>query len=56
MDSLSTASKRVRSTVADVGDSMVTYAQDNPLKSILIAAAVGAVIATAVATLSRSQD
>jgi ElaB/YqjD/DUF883 family membrane-anchored ribosome-binding protein len=56
MDSLSTASKRVRATVADVGDSVVTYAQDNPLKSILIAAAVGAIIATAVTTLSRSED
>ena len=56
MDSLNSASKRVRATVADVGDSVVTYAQDNPVKAILIAAAVGAIIATAVTTLSRSQD
>jgi ElaB/YqjD/DUF883 family membrane-anchored ribosome-binding protein len=56
MDSLSSASKRVRATVADVGDSVVTHTQDNPVKAILISAAVGAIIATAVTTLSRTRD
>jgi ElaB/YqjD/DUF883 family membrane-anchored ribosome-binding protein len=46
----------VRATVADAGDSVVTYTQGNPFKAILISAAVGAVIASVVTTLSRSQD
>ena len=53
MDYLNSASAKVRATVADVGDSLVTYTQDNPVKAILISAAVGAVIATAVTTLTR---
>ena len=56
MDSLTSASKQVRATVADVGDTVVTYTQGNPIKALLISAAVGAIIATAVTTLSRSQD
>jgi ElaB/YqjD/DUF883 family membrane-anchored ribosome-binding protein len=56
MDSLNNASKKVRATVADVGDTVVTYTQGNPIKALLISAAVGAIVATAVATLSRSQD
>jgi ElaB/YqjD/DUF883 family membrane-anchored ribosome-binding protein len=56
VDSFNNASKKMRATVADVGDSVVTYAQDNPVKAILISAAVGAIIATAVTTLSRTRD
>jgi ElaB/YqjD/DUF883 family membrane-anchored ribosome-binding protein len=56
MDSLDGASKTMRATIADVGDSVLTYTQDNPVKAILISAAVGAIIATAVTTLSRARD
>jgi ElaB/YqjD/DUF883 family membrane-anchored ribosome-binding protein len=56
MDSLNDASQKVRATVADIGDSVLTYTQDNPVKAILISAAVGAIIATAATTLIRTRD
>jgi ElaB/YqjD/DUF883 family membrane-anchored ribosome-binding protein len=56
MDSFNDASQKVRATAADIGDSVLTYTQDNPVKAILISAAVGAIIATAVTTLVRTRD
>ena len=53
VDSLSAAGKKVRSTVSDVGDSVVTYTKDNPVKAIVISAAAGALIATLVHALNR---
>jgi ElaB/YqjD/DUF883 family membrane-anchored ribosome-binding protein len=56
MDTFNNASQKVRATAADIGDSVLTYTQDNPVKAILISAAVGAIIATAVTSLSRIRD
>jgi ElaB/YqjD/DUF883 family membrane-anchored ribosome-binding protein len=53
-NSLGAASKKVRATATDVGDSVVSYTQDNPVKAILIAATVGALIGVLTTTLNRS--
>jgi ElaB/YqjD/DUF883 family membrane-anchored ribosome-binding protein len=51
-DTLNAAGSKVRATVADVGDSIVCYAQDNPVKTILLSVAVGAALG-ALVTSSR---
>ena len=56
MDSLNAATQKVRATASDVGDSVVSYTRDNPATTILISAAVGALIATVVSTLLPSRD
>jgi ElaB/YqjD/DUF883 family membrane-anchored ribosome-binding protein len=56
MDSLNAATQTVRATASDVGDSVVSYTRDNPVTTILISAAVGALIATVVSALLPSRD
>jgi ElaB/YqjD/DUF883 family membrane-anchored ribosome-binding protein len=56
MDSLNAANQTVRATASDVGDSVVSYTRDNPVTTILISAAVGALIATVVSALLPSRD
>ena len=56
MDSLNTATQKVRATASDVGDSVVSYTRDNPVTTILISAAVGALIATIVSAVLPSRD
>jgi ElaB/YqjD/DUF883 family membrane-anchored ribosome-binding protein len=56
MDSLNAATEKVRATASDVGDSVVSYTRDNPVTTILISAAVGALIATVVSALLPSRD
>jgi ElaB/YqjD/DUF883 family membrane-anchored ribosome-binding protein len=51
--SLSAAGKKARSTVSDVGDSVVAYTKDNPVKTILIAAATGVLISAIVRAFNR---
>jgi ElaB/YqjD/DUF883 family membrane-anchored ribosome-binding protein len=54
MNSLGAATKKVRATATDVGDSVISYTQDNPVKAVLISAAVGALIGVLATTLNRS--
>jgi ElaB/YqjD/DUF883 family membrane-anchored ribosome-binding protein len=56
MDSLNTATQKARATASDVGDSVVSYTRDNPVTTILISAAAGALIATVVSALLPSRD
>ncbi|MCA0174742.1 MAG: hypothetical protein LCH73_00380 [Proteobacteria bacterium] len=46
----------VRERAHRAGDSTVTYIRDEPVKSVLIAAAVGAAIATVASLLARSRS
>jgi ElaB/YqjD/DUF883 family membrane-anchored ribosome-binding protein len=55
-DKLSESVEKVRATASDVGDSVVSYTRDNPVTTILISAAVGALIATVVSALLPSRD
>ena len=55
-DKLSESVEKVRATASDVGDSVVSYTRDNPVTSILISAAVGALIATIVSAVLPSRD
>jgi len=56
LDTLNAATKRVRASASDVGDSVVSYTQDNPVKAILISAAVGAAVATMLSAFASSRD
>jgi ElaB/YqjD/DUF883 family membrane-anchored ribosome-binding protein len=56
MGSLNAATQKVRATASDVGDSVVSHTRDNPVTTILISAAVGALIATVVSALLPSRD
>ena len=49
------ASAKVRDQVGAAGEKTVTYIQDEPVKSVLIAAAVGAVSAALIGWLARSR-
>jgi ElaB/YqjD/DUF883 family membrane-anchored ribosome-binding protein len=55
-DKLSESVEKVRATASDIGDSVVSHTRDNPVTTILISAAVGALIATVVSTLLPSRD
>jgi len=48
-------SNEVRTQVARAGDRTVGYIQDEPVKSVLIAAAAGAAIAALIGLLARSR-
>jgi ElaB/YqjD/DUF883 family membrane-anchored ribosome-binding protein len=54
IDSLGSATKKVQATVADVGESVISYTQDNPVKAILISATVGILIGALATTLNRT--
>jgi ElaB/YqjD/DUF883 family membrane-anchored ribosome-binding protein len=54
LDSLDSATKKVQATVADVGQSVISYTQDNPVKAILISATVGILIGALATTLNRT--
>jgi ElaB/YqjD/DUF883 family membrane-anchored ribosome-binding protein len=56
IESFGAATRKVRATAADVGDSVISYTRDNPVKAILISAAVGALIGALATTLPRSSD
>lgn len=55
VDSMTAATKQVRDSLSDMSDGVVSYTQDNPFKAILIAAAVGALAATAVSAMIPSR-
>jgi ElaB/YqjD/DUF883 family membrane-anchored ribosome-binding protein len=48
--------QRVRVQVSEAGDKTVTYIREEPVKSVLIAAAVGAASAGLIAWLARSRS
>jgi ElaB/YqjD/DUF883 family membrane-anchored ribosome-binding protein len=54
LDSLGSATKKVQATVADVGQSVISYTQDNPVKAILISVTVGILIGALATTLNRT--
>jgi ElaB/YqjD/DUF883 family membrane-anchored ribosome-binding protein len=53
LDSFGSATKKVQATVADVGQSVISYTQDNSVKAILISATVGILIGALATTLNR---
>jgi ElaB/YqjD/DUF883 family membrane-anchored ribosome-binding protein len=54
IDSLGSVTKKVQATVGDVGQSVISYTQDNPVKAILISATVGILIGALATTLNRT--
>ena len=56
MDALRDSSRQVRETAAKASDQTVNYIKDEPLKSVLIAAATGAALMALVSLASRSRD
>ena len=56
MDRARQASADVRDRVAQAGDGTVAYIRDEPVKSMLIAAAAGATLAALVALLVHQRD
>jgi ElaB/YqjD/DUF883 family membrane-anchored ribosome-binding protein len=56
MESLSAATQTARATASDVGERVVSYARENPVTTILISAAVGALIATVASAVLPSRD
>ena len=56
MEALRDSSRQVRETAAKASDQTVNYIKDEPLKSVLIAAATGAALMALVSLVSRSRD
>ena len=56
MEALRDSSRQVRETAAKASDQTVNYIKDEPLKSVLIAAATGAALMALVSLASRSRD
>jgi ElaB/YqjD/DUF883 family membrane-anchored ribosome-binding protein len=56
IDSLKAATEKLRVTAAEMGESVISYTQDNPVKVILISAAVGALVGALVTVLATSRD
>ena len=50
------ATQRIRDAASQASESVTEYAKENPVKTILIAAASGAVLATLLHTIYRSRD
>ncbi len=55
-NALSNAASKVRDATSQASDSLVTYAKENPVKSLMIAAASGALLVTLVKALTPSKD
>jgi len=53
---VSDTTQRFRDAASQASESMIEYAKTNPVKTILIAAASGAVLATLFHTISHSRD
>jgi ElaB/YqjD/DUF883 family membrane-anchored ribosome-binding protein len=56
MDIAGTAKRQVRDTAMQASDSLVAFTKENPLKTIVIAAASGALLLALFSTLARSRD
>jgi ElaB/YqjD/DUF883 family membrane-anchored ribosome-binding protein len=55
-DTIDTAVQQVRDTTADMSDSLLTYAKDNPGKALLMAAASGALLVALIRALTPPRD
>ena len=55
-DTIDTAVQQVRDTTADMSDSLMTYAKDNPGKALLMAAASGALLVALIRALTPPRD
>jgi ElaB/YqjD/DUF883 family membrane-anchored ribosome-binding protein len=55
IDGAKSAAQQVRDSATQASESLVTYAKENPVKTILIAAASGALLLTLFNALSRSR-
>jgi ElaB/YqjD/DUF883 family membrane-anchored ribosome-binding protein len=56
MQAVNTAAQQVRDTAMHTSDSLVAFTKENPIKTILIAAASGALLLTLFNALARSRD
>ena len=56
MDALTDASKQIRDRALQASDAAVTYAKDEPIKALLMAAAAGALLMGLVALMARSEE
>lgn len=56
MDALADASRQLRERALDASDAVVAYAKDEPVKALLIAAAVGALVMGLLSMMVRSDD
>jgi ElaB/YqjD/DUF883 family membrane-anchored ribosome-binding protein len=56
MDVASSAKRHVRDTAMQASDSLANFTRENPLKTIVIAAASGALLLALFNTLARSRD
>ena len=55
-DKLRSGIRNAKDTANTAGDSVVSYTRDNPVTTILISAAAGALIATVVSALLPSRE
>jgi ElaB/YqjD/DUF883 family membrane-anchored ribosome-binding protein len=55
-NALSNAASKVKGATSQASDSLVTYTKENPVKSLLIAAASGALLVTLVKAITPSKD
>jgi hypothetical protein len=56
MEAANTATKQVRDTTMHASDSLVAFTKENPIKTILAAAASGALLLALFNALGRSRD
>lgn len=56
MEAANTATKQVRDTAMHASDSLVAFTKENPIKTILAAAASGALLLALFNALARSRD
>ena len=56
MDALADASQQLRDRALEASDAAVTYAKDEPMKALLIAAAAGALLMGLLSMMVRSDD
>ena len=56
MQAVNTAAQQVRDTAMHASDSLVAFTKENPIKTVLIAAASGALLLTLYNALARSRD
>jgi ElaB/YqjD/DUF883 family membrane-anchored ribosome-binding protein len=56
MNAINSASRQVRDSASQTADSLVNFTKENPLKTIVIAAASGALLLALYKALARARD
>ncbi len=56
MDGVSARAKKVRANISGVGDSVVSFTEENPITAIVIAAGVGALIVILLSAFQPNRD